>query len=205
MNYLWPGLIAASYFVGAVPFALIASRRLRGIDIRRYGSGNVGATNALRTLGLGPSAVVFACDFAKGALPTYVGWHVSGSIWVAMACGLAAVVGHSWSIYIRFGGGRGVTTSMGGLAVLLPTALLIAAAVGVLVVAATRYVSLASVLSAIVAPLAAYALYRLGAPFEPTIFALAVCILIVVRHRDNIRRLLAGTESRLGEKAGKPR
>ncbi len=201
-GYLWLGLIAFAYLAGAVPFALIVGRLLRGIDIRQHGSGNVGATNVLRTMGWGPSLLVFALDFAKGALPTWLAWQLGGSLPLATLSALAAVVGHNWSPYIRFTGGKGVTTSLGALYVLsLPTAV-VATVVGCGVIGLSRYVSLGSVSAAAVSPLFALALYLAGGPAETLVYVLIASALLIAQHRSNIRRLLAGKESRVGDKVG---
>lgn len=201
MNYQWIGLVAASYLVGSIPFALIVGKLWKGIDIRRYGSGNVGATNALRTLGVGPSLIVFACDFAKGALPTWIGWHVGDSLLVGALCALAAVAGHNWSLYIRFTGGKGVTTSLGALFVLSPLAGLLITALGLGVIGVSRYVSLGSLIGAVAGPLLLLGMALLGSPFEPALYGFAAGLLVVLQHRANIGRLLAGKENRLGQKA----
>lgn len=194
-------LAIGSYLIGAIPFALIVGLRAKGIDIRRHGSGNVGATNALRTLGLLPSLLVFALDFAKGAIPTYVGWTLTGSVTVGAICALCTVIGHNWSVYIRFAGGRGVSTSLGGFCVLLPPAWAIVMVLGVGVIALSRYVSLGSIVGAGVAPLIAIGFLWFGTPPEPAIYAAVAGALVIYRHRDNIRRLLTGKESRIGQKA----
>ncbi len=200
--FLWLGLIALAYLAGAVPFALIVGRLLRGIDIRQHGSGNVGATNVLRTVGIGPSLVVFAFDFAKGAFPVWLALQLSGSLLAATLCALAAVAGHNWSVYIRFTGGKGVTTSLGALYVLSPPLAIVATIVGFAVIGLSRYVSLGSISAAAVTPVLALALYLAGGPGETLLYVLIASVLLIAQHRSNIKRLLAGKESRVGDKAG---
>lgn len=202
MNPLWSLLVLGAYLTGAIPFALIAGKLLKGIDIRQVGSGNVGATNALRALGPGPSLVVLLLDFAKGALPTWLGWQMSGSLVVAMLCGLACFVGHNWSVYIRFTGGKGVATGLGTLTVLLPPVALVVTVLAVALIAITRYVSLGSVVGAILVPLLVVGVYFLGGPFELVPYTTLCSIIVLIQHRANIGRLLAGKEHRIFERAG---
>lgn len=202
MNYLWWLLILASYLIGAIPFAFVAGKLLKGVDIRRVGSGNVGATNALRALGPAPSAAVLLLDFAKGALPTWISWQISDSLPVAILCAMAAIAGHNWSIYIRFSGGKGVATGLGTLAVLLPPAALIATLFSVALIGLTRYVSLGSVVGAILCPVLAAVFYFAGAPVELIPYTLLSALAVLIQHRANIARLLAGKEHRIFEQAG---
>ncbi|MHB1130759.1 MAG: glycerol-3-phosphate 1-O-acyltransferase PlsY [Chloroflexota bacterium] len=193
-------LILASYLIGSVPPAFLLGKLLGGIDIRQYGSGNVGATNVLRTLGWGPSLVVFLLDLFKAALPTWVSWQISGSLLVAALAALAAVCGHNWPIFLRFAGGKGVTSSLGALLVLLPVVGLFVGLIGVAVIAVTRYVSLGSLVGAVLAPPAALVWYAFGGPGEPLLYCLVISPMGIYRHRANIRRLLAGTENKLGQR-----
>ena len=201
MSYLLAGaLLLASYLIGSVPPAFLVAKWVAGIDIRRHGSGNVGATNVLRTLGPGPSAAVFALDFLKGCIPAWVGWQLSGSLLVGSLCGVAAVCGHNWSVFLRFTGGKGVTTSLGAILVLLPLVGGIALLVGSAVIGVTRYVSLGSMVGAAVVVLGALVVVILGGPPEQLVYCLIVGPMTIYRHRDNIKRLLRGTESKLGQR-----
>ena len=193
-------LIIAGYLIGSVPPAFLMGKFVGGIDIRQHGSGNVGATNVLRTLGLGPSVVVFALDFFKGAAPTWLAWQLSGSLLVAALAALAAVAGHNWPVFLNFKGGKGVTTSLGALLVLLPVVGLLVLLAGVGLIAVTRYVSLGSVVAAVLLPFAAVAWVALGGPPESLVYCLVASPMGIYRHRANIRRLLAGTESKLGQR-----
>jgi glycerol-3-phosphate acyltransferase PlsY len=202
MNPVWLVPIVVSYLVGSIPFALLAGKLLKGVDIRRVGSGNVGATNALRALGPGPSFVVLLLDFAKGALPTWMAWQLTGSLAVAILAAMAAIAGHNWSLYIRFQGGKGVATGLGTLSVLLPPAALLATLLGIGLIALTRYVSLGSVTGAVVVPILAIGLAFLGAPVELVPYTIICSLVVIIQHRANIGRLLAGKEHRIFEHAG---
>lgn len=196
------------YVLGALPFGYWVARA-KGVDIFRAGSGNPGATNVRRVLGRGPGNLVFALDAAKGAaaagLPLLAqrwGWVplVPGDASLAAIVGLAAgLVGHSFSCFTGFRGGKGVATTVGGFAVLLPFALLVASAVWIATFYISRYVSLASLLSAIALPVAAF---FLGVSRPLFGLACAVAVFVIVMHRSNIRRLLAGTENRFNRSGG---
>ena len=190
--------VAAAYIVGAVPIGFLVARAFGIGDIRRHGSGNIGATNVLRTLGRLPAIVTLLGDIAKGyaavALASRLGDHDP----VATAAGaVAAVGGNCWSVFLGFRGGKGVATGLGALLRLSPLATLAALPVFLVVAATTRFVSLASLLSAACVPFGAWAL---GAPRVAVMGAFAVAAIVVVRHRENIARLRAGTERRLGER-----
>ena len=198
---LW---LVASYFVGAVPTGYLAGRLFRGIDLREHGSRNLGATNVYRTLGWRYAIPVGLVDIAKGAVPVLVfAPQVSGSQLFALACGLAAIVGHVFSVFVRFRGGKGVATAAGVMLGLAPLAIGLSALTWVLVVKLSGYVSLASITGAAVFPLAVYLFER---PDRPEILWLdaLVAVAIIWFHRANIRRLLNGTESRFGRRAVPP-
>jgi acyl-phosphate glycerol 3-phosphate acyltransferase len=198
----------AGYFVGAVPFGYLVAR-WRGVDIFAHGSGNIGATNVGRVLGRGFGIVVFALDFAKGALPTAAGlalgaaFEVNPPALLGVAAGLGAFVGHLYPVYLHFRGGKGVATGAGVVLVLLPLATVAALLTWVMVVAAFGYVSLASLAAAAV--LCLVHLAGTPAPFEQpalilTVFCLLAVTLVFVKHRANLSRLWHGTENRLQER-----
>ena len=198
---LW---LAASYFVGALPTSYLAGRIFRGIDLRQHGSKNLGATNVYRTLGWKYAIPVGLVDIAKGTVPVLLfAPQVSESQLFALACGVAAIVGHVFSVFVRFRGGKGVATAAGVMLGLAPLALGVAAGTWVLVLKLSGYVSLASIAGAAVFPLAVYLLER---PDQPEILWLdaLVAAAIIWFHRANIRRLLNGTESRFGRRAVPP-
>jgi acyl phosphate:glycerol-3-phosphate acyltransferase len=193
------------YVLGAIPFGLIIGRVTRGIDLREYGSHRTGATNALRTLGLRAAAAVFLLDVAKGVAAVLV----TGSLfaadplgaWAAAVAGFAAVVGHNWSVFIRFTGGRGVATSAGALGAMSPLTILVLAPIVIGLIWRTRYVSLGSISGGLLAPVITAVLALLDLASVPAVaYALASGLLVTVAHADNIARLRAGTERRIGQK-----
>jgi glycerol-3-phosphate acyltransferase PlsY len=195
--------IAAGYLLGAVPVGLVVGRLVRGVDVRDVGSRRTGATNVTRTLGTGWGAVVLVLDVAKGVLAVLLAgvlYDGAGGEWVAAAAGLAAVVGHNWSAFIGFAGGRGVATTGGGLLALAPLAVAVVVPPMLAIVWLTRYVSAASLAGAAGAMLATGALALAGGSWPAFGYALLAGTLVIVSHRDNIQRLRAGTERRIGEK-----
>ena len=202
------GLVLATalgYLLGAIPFGLIIGRITKGIDLREYGSHRTGATNALRTLGTRAAAAVFVLDVAKGVAAVVLARTLFAGDplveWAAAAAGVAAIIGHNWSVFIGFTGGRGVATSAGALAAMSPWTILIVAPIVILVVWRTRYVSLGSVTGAIAAPIITAALATVGAASIPAIaYALGSGLLVTAAHADNIGRLRAGTERKIGQK-----
>jgi glycerol-3-phosphate acyltransferase PlsY len=200
-------LVLLAYLVGAIPFGMLAGRLAGGIDLRRHGSRRTGATNALRTLGMRWAAAVFVLDVAKGVAAVlltralYVAGPPGLPEWVAAAAGVAAVIGHNWSVLIGFGGGRGVATSAGGLLALSPFTLAALVPLVAAVVWKTRYVSLGSLVAAVAAPIITALLAMAGAVGWAAVgYALATGILIVASHGDNVSRLRSGTERRIGER-----
>lgn len=212
--------IIFSYLLGAVPFGFLAGR-LNGIDLREHGSCNIGATNAMRVLGKGWGILVFVLDFAKGFIPVYLWKHVvssysfngvDGSLWwssgILVLVGLATILGHTYTCFLHFKGGKGVATTGGVLFAISPLVAVISVAYWVLALFVTRYVSLASVTAGIVMILAA--LYDLdyfgetGWAWRPQIliifFLTLVAVLVIVKHRSNLRRLMLGTEPKVFSK-----
>jgi glycerol-3-phosphate acyltransferase PlsY len=193
------------YLLGAIPVGLLVGRIARGIDVRRSGSGRTGTTNVLRSVGPLGAGIVLLLDMAKGLAAAAIGQSLSGE-WGAVSAGLAAVLGHTRSIFIGFGGGRGVATAAGGLAVLAPTALLVVVPLFAIVARLSRYVSLASLSVALAAPLTVALLLLLGRARVPAlVFAIVGCALVIVAHADNIARLRGGSERRIGQREPDPR
>ncbi|CDN42826.1 MULTISPECIES: glycerol-3-phosphate 1-O-acyltransferase PlsY [unclassified Paenibacillus] len=192
--------IAASYLLGSVSFSILIGRYVKGIDIRQHGSGNAGATNTLRVLGKGPGIAVFLLDIAKGVCAVLLGQLlVPDSDWVPAICGLAAIMGHNWPLYFRFKGGKGIATTVGALVVLSFLPCLIAGIIAIAVIALTRYVSLGSLVFALLTPL--FIFFLEGA--EPALWAaMLLCLFAFVRHRTNIVKLARGQENKLGTKKG---
>ena len=192
-------LLVASFLVGAIPWGYLAGRIAADVDLRTLGSGGTGATNVLRTLGAKASAVVFILDFVKGLLPVVAARLLGFDPWWVASAGVAAVAGHCWSPFIGFKGGKGVATGAGATIALFPQAL-IALPMMAAVVWATRYVSLGSLVAAGVATvLALGAAARGWLDWSSALAIVVMASIIVVRHRENVRRLLRGTERRIGE------
>jgi glycerol-3-phosphate acyltransferase PlsY len=193
------------YLVGAIPFGLIIGRLTRGIDLREYGSHRTGATNALRTLGMRAAAAVFLLDVGKGVSAVLLARALFGGDplveWAAAAAGLAAIIGHNWSLFIGFTGGRGVATSAGALGAMSVWTIVILAPIVALLIWRSRYVSLGSISGALGAPVITAALAAIGAATVPAIaYALGSGLLVTTAHADNIARLRAGTERKIGQK-----
>ncbi len=191
----------AGYLCGATPWAFIIGK-MNGLDIRKHGSGNPGATNVTRVLGKKWGVLCFFMDFLKGLVPVAgTAWLVSDYPPVAVCAGAAAVVGHMWPVFLKFKGGKGVSTTAGALAALAPLSLVAAGAVWAVVFFAFRYVSLASILAAIVLPVSAFAFDASGIyTLHPATLATltAISALSILKHAGNIKRLLNGTENRFG-------
>ena len=207
-------VVLLGYLLGSIPFGLIISKRSARVDIRQVGSGRTGATNVLRTAGKKAAALVTILDLGKGALAVVLAGLIFGSDYVVMGnsglwlatsaqalAAFMAVLGHTWPIFLRFKGGRGVATFLGGLAVLCPPAALFGGEVLIIGAGLTRYMSLGSIAGAVGAYTILVPLTIMnGFPIEYLLYALAGAIFIIVMHRDNIARLLSGKERKLGEK-----
>lgn len=185
-----------AYLVGAIPVGYVVARAF-GVDIRRHGSGNIGATNVLRAVGPGPGIATLLGDIIKGYAGAWVGSLAGpGAPWAAAAAVLV-IAGNCWPVFLRFRGGKGVATGLGAFLRVTPWALLPAAIVWLALVASFRYISLASLCAALGLPLA---IFLLGYPRPLAGAAAAVALIVIARHRENIERLLAGTERRLGQR-----
>ena len=193
--------IGAAYLIGAVPIGYLVGRAFGVADIRRHGSGTIGATNVLRTVGRLPAILTLVGDIAKGYLAVVAGAALgarsSGDTGVIAASAVAAVIGNCWSVFLGFRGGKGVATGLGAFLRIVPLAVLPAALVWLLVTLSFRYVSLGSILAASCVPLGAL---LLGMPAPSVIAAFAVGAIVVARHHANITRLLAGHEPKLGQR-----
>jgi glycerol-3-phosphate acyltransferase PlsY len=184
------------YLLGSIPFGLLIAKIWK-IDIRRHGSGNIGATNVLRTLGPLPGAVVLLLDFLKGWLAIFLGGLAGGTPSQLIILGSAVILGHMFSVFLRFKGGKGVATSLGVLAGLTPDIFLISALLAALILFTTRYVSAASLTTSLCVP---FLMLLTGKPLPYTLLAALAALFIFIRHVPNLKRLLQGTELRLGEK-----
>ncbi len=179
----------AGYLAGSIPFGLLFTRLAGAGDVRRIGSGNIGATNVLRTGRRGLAVATLIADALKGAVPVALALWFAG-VELAAVTGVAAVLGHCFPPWLRFRGGKGVATATGVLFTLTPSVGLVALIVFLVLVASTRYVSLGSIMAAFTAPLFALAF---GLTVEAAAYAV-IALVVILRHRDNIRRLLAGRE-----------
>ena len=190
-------LILVGYLVGTIPFALLVARWVADTDVRYAGSGNLGAANVFRTTGRSSGLAVMALDISKGCAAVVVASSLGADDGTRAAAGMAAVIGHIYPLWLRFRGGKGVATACGVFSVLTPLATALAVLVFVMVIWATRYVSLGSMVASLTLPPVAY---LAGAPAHFVSSAVAVAALIVFRHRSNLARLRAGTELRFGER-----
>jgi len=200
MTQAYLSLALGAYFLGSMPFGYIIPKLVRGIDIRDFGSGNIGATNVVRTLGKKWGVLVFFLDVMKGFVPALIGLRIGGPTLGAVA-GLAAVVGHNWSYFLSFRGGKGIATSCGIFLAVFPLGVLIAFASWVLCLKITRYVSVSSMLGAIVLFACAFILQKdpLATGLSVTILCGVAALLCIVRHKKNIVNLLNGTENKTGK------
>jgi len=190
--------ILLAYGLGSTPFAWLLARRWGAHDLRRIGSGNVGAANVFRASGVTAGVLAAILDVAKGAASVVVADRMGGGAGTAALAGMAAIVGHIYPVWLQFRGGKGVATACGVFAILTPAAMAPALAVFVGTVWITKYVSLGSVLASLALPPIAYAT---GSPEPVVLVACAASALIVFRHRSNVVRLRTGTERRLGARA----
>ena len=211
MVWLLPLIISclAGYVCGATPFGYFAGR-LRGIDIREHGSGNIGATNVIRVLGKGIGIPVFILDVIKGWLPAWLaGWWFEGhgagpemATAGAIGAGVAAVIGHNFTFWLKGKGGKGIATSCGVLLGTAPLALGIAALGWIITAKLTKYVSVASIVSALCVPTAMAVSMAVSGQWNGVRlgFGIVLCVLAIWRHKANIERLMAGTENKIGAK-----
>jgi acyl phosphate:glycerol-3-phosphate acyltransferase len=192
-------IAAASYLLGSIPFGYLLVRIFRGEDVRKSGSGNIGATNVSRkspALGV----VTLLLDALKGIAAVLIAYAIAPTYPLMSMAAWFAVLGHIFPVWLKFRGGKGVATGLGSFLVIAPKAVLVAAGIFVAVVALFRYVSLGSILAVAAFPLLVYAMNAYGNAPTSLVFMAATSLLIIVRHHANIRRLFAGTENRLGAK-----
>jgi glycerol-3-phosphate acyltransferase PlsY len=209
-------VVILGYLLGSIPFGLLLAKRQAKVDVTKYGSGKIGATNVLRTAGRKSAVLVAALDILKGMLAVIFAWLIMGkgylvignfgfgSLLAQVLAALAAIVGHNWSVFLRFRGGRGVATFFGGLVALCPPAAIFGGEIIIIGAGLTKYVSLGSIAGAV----GAYAILvpltiMNGFPLEYLFYALVGAVIIIVMHRDNITRLMSGKERKLGDKAEK--
>jgi acyl phosphate:glycerol-3-phosphate acyltransferase len=190
-------VIILGYLLGSISFSVLIAKRVAKIDIRKHGSGNAGATNTLRVLGKGPAILVLLLDAAKGAAAVLLAYALAGnSPWVIVLSGIASIIGHNWPVFFGFRGGKGVATTIGVLLAVAPVPSLIAVVLTVAVIAATRYVSVGSLLFVTAVPII---LFLFKEPAAYVVGTLLIALLGYVRHAENISRLIQGKERKLGK------
>lgn len=191
-------VIVVSYLLGSISFSVLLARFLKGIDIRQYGSGNAGATNTLRVMGKGPAILVLVLDVLKGIAAVWLGtWAGGWGTWVAVACGIAAIIGHNWPLYFHFRGGKGIATTIGVMATLAFWPALTAGVIAILAIVLTRYVSLGSLIFVALTPV-----FLLFTDFLPPELwgSLIIAVFAFWRHRSNIVKISQGRENKIGSK-----
>jgi len=195
--------IIAAYLIGSIPTGLICGRLLKGIDIRDYGSGNIGATNVFRVVGKLPGIIVLIIDILKGFVPVVMfpyttGMPVSEGLCCArVLIGAAVISGHNWTVFANFKGGKGIATGAGVFLAISPFSAGITLVLFCIIVALTKYISLGSICSAVVLPIL---LLLFKSPLEYTLFGLIMGLIVIYRHKENIKRLIKGTENRISFK-----
>jgi len=199
--------LAAAYLIGAIPTGYIMARLLKGIDIRDHGSGNVGSTNLMRTVGKVPGIACLFLDVAKGIVPVVIVANLfyPQAIFVSkplfrVVLGLAVVSGHIWTIFLRFKGGKGVATTIGVFIGLSPVATALGLLIWLVVALISRYVSLSSIAMAVSLP---FLMVAFSQPIAYIVLSIILCIFICYTHKSNISRLINGTEYKIGQKAKK--
>jgi glycerol-3-phosphate acyltransferase PlsY len=187
--------IIIGYIFGSIPSGLVLVKMVCGIDIREYGSKNIGTTNVFRTVGGRMASIVLIADVVKGILAVLlVRYLFESSLHLELLTAIASLLGHNYSVFLGFKGGRGVATGLGLILLFMPDVCIFSFTVWLVIVFVTRYVSLGSIVGAFITPIVAY--YR-GYPIELVLFALAACVFVIVRHYENMKRLIAGTESKI--------
>ncbi|PZE22208.1 acyl-phosphate glycerol 3-phosphate acyltransferase [Paenibacillus xerothermodurans] len=190
--------ILLGYLLGSISFSYLAGKLLKGIDIRDHGSGNAGATNTLRVLGVGPAITVLVLDAVKGLAAVKIGqWLGDGSALLLVLCGIAAIIGHNWPIYFGFRGGKGIATTIGVMVTLALVPALCAGVFAILAIAVTRYVSLGSLLFTALIPVF---IWFMDLPIETFVLSVLVFAFALFKHRTNIAKLIKGQENKIGVK-----
>lgn len=193
----WIAIIAA-YLIGSVSFSYLVAKKIAGIDIRKHGSGNAGATNTLRVVGKGAALLVFALDIVKAMLAIAIGYFLTQDATVMYGCGFAAIIGHNWPIFFQFRGGKGVATTIGATALMVFFPALIVGVIAIFSIVITRYVSLGSIIFAVGLP---FSVWLAGESISFIWISVGIAVLTLYRHLGNIKRLIKGTENRIGKTA----
>jgi len=182
-----------SYLLGSVPFGLLVGK-LKGVDLTKTGSGNIGTTNVFRSVGKGFGIAVFVLDMLKGYFPVYLASSTGQNHYIVMLCGLLAIAGHMFPIFLRFKGGKGVATGLGVILGIAPYLFILSFLLGISIISLTGYVSLASITGSIFLTIL---MLRSGQPLPYAWMVAFVTVLILVKHIPNIKRLLSGTENKI--------
>ena len=187
-------ILVLSYLLGSIPNGLIFGKLIWKKDLRKVGSGNIGATNAWRNLGKAAGLLIFALDFLKGAISVFIAQEFSGEPAIMILAGIFAILGHSFSLFLKFRGGKGVATGLGVIAMLIPKVTAIVFLIWLAIVFVTRYVSLGSIIASVCVPLLAI---FFGEPTEFILLGAVAAVFITLRHKENISRLANGTENKV--------
>jgi glycerol-3-phosphate acyltransferase PlsY len=191
-----------AYLLGSIPWGYIVLHLRRGVDIREYGSGRIGMSNVLRTAGGRIAVVVLLLDLGKGMLAVMLAREIMGTAVADVVVGLMVLIGHNWPVFLGFRGGRGIATGMGSLVLMVPFAAIVGAVVFISITLFSRYLSLGSIIGVVIACLSVVALTLRGMYSTPYMYyALIAAAIIIWQHRDNIQRIMQGTERRIGNPA----
>ncbi|TCP31657.1 acyl-phosphate glycerol-3-phosphate acyltransferase [Scopulibacillus darangshiensis] len=187
-----------AYLIGSISFSYLITKKIKKVDIREFGSGNAGATNTLRVLGVGPAVTVLLLDVLKGVVAVLFAMVLNLDSWAVAATGLFAILGHNFPVFYGFKGGKGVATTIGAFVMLMYSPALAAGVFAIILIILTRYVSLGSLIFIIFTPI--FSLYVGDNPLSYTYIGLIIALLAIWQHRTNIKRLIRGEENRLGKK-----
>ncbi|MEC8857989.1 MAG: glycerol-3-phosphate 1-O-acyltransferase PlsY [Chloroflexota bacterium] len=197
-------VLPLAYLLGSISWGYMLLQLKMGVDVREYGSGRTGMSNVLRTGGVKSAAVVLTLDITKGVVAVVIARTVIATDGAEVAAALIVLVGHNWPVFLRFKGGRGILTALGGLALMVPVAAIVATATFLTITALSRYISLGSVVGVVIGALAILALALAGVNSATyMVYGFIACTIIVWQHRDNIQRIRDGNERRLGHPATK--
>lgn len=185
-----------SFVMGSIPVGLIVAR-VKGVDLRKVGSGNIGATNVLRTMGKGPALITLAGDMLKGFVPVVLSNYILNDTLSAGLVGFAAILGHDFSLFLRFKGGKGVATSIGVLLAYSPVVAIFTVLLWIVVVFMSRYSSMGAIVAFLLLPVN---IYVFDYSQEKFVIGLLMTLLLLFKHSENIKRLLSGREPRIGER-----
>lgn len=192
--------VVIAYFFGAIPFGYIVSK-VQGVDIMSQGSGNIGFTNVWRVMGIKSGIIVLVCDMAKGYLAAWIGLALTGANGAILA-GIACILGHTFNVFLRFKGGKGVASGAGVILCLSPLTFVICVVLLSVITGITRYMSLGSIITALSCP---FIMLFLGEPWQYVVGIGICCVYVVYKHKANILRLMNGTENKIGKRKDKPK